>query len=502
MNSFPRNFDEYKPIRNFIRKYNKHELLFTILQKSLYASRLKPSEWSKGYLPWEVLLLGRWLLLDWNNIKGTKRVSLNDFHKVINKIKIFSNRSEPFLGKDGVQNGLTKFARRTAFQQFWYQRDIHRGAIARAIKLFILPNYSEKVDEALIKEYGLARGEMLDLFFMVWASFIDDKFSSLKPEYFQKVYDTLGKKKADKFFQNFSLSIDDINDFNKQNPVKNFISEIHEKSPLYKKPFFKLRNFHLWSKPFLMEFLEFGIYDILKSITAEKFGDDFGPIFEKYIESRFLDHNISFKSESDLKKEGYESQVDFLIEGEEHLILIESKGIEATRRTQIFPSDELMSSDYKKNIVKGLSQAHYVNKKYSEINGKDKKTYALVITYKELFLGNGEVAWQEFIDSTLREKFDIYDFNIKSENIFFLSIDSFDKFLLCSNFQKEIMFEILDKIKETKKVVENKRFVFSHYLEDLKDYNLFEKEDENLNATFEGYYREMMRKYFNQDLNK
>lgn len=383
MQDSPKGFEEYRPIRNIIRKYKREELLVATLERSLTTSRSSPADWSQGYLPWELLLLGRWIILDWNNIKGQTRVTLNNFNGIVNEIKKFSDRLDPFLGSNAVDNGLTKFARMMAFQQFWYQKDVYRDSISRAIRLFVLEDYSKQVDEALINTYGLTRTEIFDMFLMAWASFIDDKYISLTPGYFHTVYDTLGKEKTDRFFKEFSLSLDleGLEQFNKKFPVKNYISEIHEKSPLYSKPFFKLINYHLWNKSFLIEFLDFGLYDIFKRIIPDRFGDDFGSKFERYIRERLEDHKISAIYEKELKKNGYDSQVDFLLETNDHLILVESKGIEATKRTKIYPTDEIMSSEYKKSVIKGLAQADYVNKKF--LNGKREKTsYILIVTYK------------------------------------------------------------------------------------------------------------------------
>ena len=491
-----RGFNSYKPIRNYIRKYSRNELLETLIKFSCGISRHGNAEvWSKGYVPWEILLLGRWIIRDWNNIKGSKKIDQNELNKILNKVKSFSD-DDTFL-KEGHSNGLSKFMRRMAFQQFWFQTTVGYNNAGRSIELLINSKLSSEVDSKLEETIGVGRKELYDIWIMVWASFSGEEINSLLPSFFDKVKEKIGEEKVEAFFNNFSLDSNTIDSFNDTHKAKNYILEIYERSPFFYKPFFYTNGrYYLWNISILNEFLEYGIYDFLKNIIPDKFGDCFGPIFEKYLEKRLIEYSIPYVSENELKKQGFEKQVDYLLKEGTDIVLIESKAIEASRHVRLLPTDEAMSKAYKKDVVKGIAQAHYVLERLA--NEKEiQEAYLLIVTYKELFLGNGENVWDEFVEDTLKDKYGIENCSIKPENIFFLSADSYDKLLLCIDGDIQKLLDILNKIVVDKGKVETKRFVFSQYLSNL---GLSTKSDEYLKSVFNDYYTKVVKDYFDLDL--
>lgn len=490
-----RGFSSYKPIRNYIRKYSREELLEALIKLSCGISRSGAEVWSKGYVPWELLLLGRWIIRDWNNIKGTKKIDQNELNNILNKVKSFSD-DDTFL-KEGHSNGISKFMRRMAFQQFWFQTSVGYSNAGRSIDLLVNSTLSPEVDKKLLEATGISRKELYDIWVMVWASFSGERINSLLPSFFDKVKEKTGEGVIEAFFKNFSLDSKSIDSFNDTYKAKNYILEIYERSPFFYKPFYCAGGkYYLWNISILNEFLEYGIYDFLKKIIPDKFGDCFGPIFEKYLEKRLIEYSIPYVSENELRNQGFEKQVDYLLEEGKDVVLIESKAIEASRHVKLLPTDQAMSNAYKKDVVKGIAQAHYVFKKLT--NEKDvQEGFLLIVTYKELFLGNGESVWDEFIEDTLNNKYGIENCSIKPENIFFLSADSYDKLLLCMDGDIKKLIEILKRIIQDKSKVETKKFVFSQYLSNL---DLNTKSDEYLKNVFNDYYTKVIKDYFDLDL--
>lgn len=421
-------YEGYKTIRNAIRKFSKRDLLKYLVIQSKKVSQAGPEVWSKGYVPWEILLLSRWVILDWNSISGKLPATTNQINALINRLKSFLDTDEPLL-TSGSRHGLNKFMRRMAFQQFWHQQAVDHSKVGRTIELLIKPVFSEKIDRSLREKYGVSRKTMFDVLLMLWVTFDEKEVTHINQSFFKGISSDKLRLQCELFLRNFSLSEKDFEEFNINNPPRNYYLEVFEKPPLTKKPLLRMDNeYYLWSFSFLNDLLENGLYDHLKLANSEVFGDEFGPIFERYIEKRLNNYNLPFIKEHELKKLGAPKQVDFALKGGLGRLLIEAKAIEASRHARLNSTDEILTNAYKKDIVKALAQAHtYIE--WTQITEPELPTYLLVVTYKELFLGNAENTWDEFIEQSIRDHYKIESFKLAPENIFFLSIGAFDQLL-------------------------------------------------------------------------
>jgi hypothetical protein len=489
-------FEEYKPIRNKLRNFIREELLVSLALTACKASTESPEYWAKGLVPWELLLLGKWIISDWPNINGNKVPTFNEFRKVINLVKKFLDKTDPWLTQEG---GVLKFMRRTAFQQFWHQKNLSANNAGRAIILLIDSKLSEDLDFRFQQMHGLAREDIAEITLLIWAHVYNgEKNFFIKTDYFTAIQKTMPAEKLAAYFKLFSMRIEDIDSFSKSFPLpKNYFTEVFERTPFLSKPFLfdRQNRILLWSACILTEIIEYGVYDLMKKINSEKFGDEFGPLFEKYITHQLNEYNLKYTSENELKKMGCKKQVDFLLETTESILLIEAKAIEASQLTKVLPLDEIMSSSYSDNIVKAIYQAHNVYEKLKEI-GYQKIPYLFIVSYKELYLGDGSGVWNEFISEALKNKYDIDNLNIPIENIFFISIESFDNFLVCTNGEIENVNNILKMILEKKKDISSKRFIFSQYLEGFADKKLDDRRNLILGPRFDKFYRDVVRKHF------
>ena len=245
---------------------------------------------------------------------------------------------------------------------------------------------------------------------------------------------------------------------------------------------------------FIEELLQFGIYDILKSINTIEFPNQhWGNTFEKYLESRLNEYNVCHLRESDLKKRGCKKQVDFFIPYDNNIILIEAKGIESKKHTGFFPSNKIMFNAYEENIIKSLMQAHNViaSFKQGEGNIPRENVFLFVITYKDLYLGDPIEVWEEFIRDSIQRKYKINEegFNLIPKNIFFMTIGEFDNLLSFTEGNVE------KTIKAIKDIVQRREsgtvnFRFSEYLRDV--FGNQGKSDPYLSREFEDYLNSLL----------
>ena len=119
-------YEFYKPVRNLIRKYAKSTLLELTVRKSYLVSKIYEKGQQSQYLrgggtsPHYWLLLGKWVIKDWDNIKGNKSITQDELIKIINEIISFEDQTLKY-SIPGSSNLTSKLIRREAFRQVWYQ---------------------------------------------------------------------------------------------------------------------------------------------------------------------------------------------------------------------------------------------------------------------------------------------------------------------------------------------------------------------------------------------
>lgn len=270
------------------------------------------------------------------------------------------------------------------------------------------------------------------------------------------------KQELDSFFDLISLTTSTFNIFNKQHPIKFYQSEV-QSTILYKKPFLLHNNkYWIWDIKMIDELVKYGIYNIIKIIMQKKkmghVNNELSLVFENYINS-LLFNSYDYVTESDLKKQKFKNQVDFIINKDNTRVIIEAKAIEASKLTKFTDLDDILKNAYEKDITKAIYQSNSV------INQYDDKldNFLIIVTYKNLFLGDGEDIWNEFLEDSYKsnEKYNKNPCSLLPENIFILDISELE--MLLSN--KNDIVSNLIRIKGFKKT--NKKWLFSQYIEDL-----------------------------------
>lgn len=140
-------YEDYKPLRNKIREYNSKDLIFSSISLLHKLDKLPVIEW-KYYLPWQILLLTKWIISEYTPIKKTQVLNENAFNGLIAKLQnLFELYRSDALSLYS-KHQLPKFLRQTAFQQFWLQQAGHitTEIMARQLIMF-LPSSLDKSDK-------------------------------------------------------------------------------------------------------------------------------------------------------------------------------------------------------------------------------------------------------------------------------------------------------------------------------------------------------------------
>ena len=153
-------------------------------------------------------------------------------------------------------------------------------------------------------------------------------------------------------------------------------------------------------------------------------------------------------------------------------VFVDAKGVEMGYLGMVSHRPEVIQDKTKSSILKGIAQGYDTARRLSNIQRIGgfsvgaKDNYLLVITFKDLYIGNG----QDFYEYIAREKLDeiVKEYSgrrwIPFENMYFLSIDDLDLFAQCIRDGKVRLAEGLRRAVEADKHPSTKKFVFRQHV--------------------------------------
>ena len=187
--------------------------------------------------------------------------------------------------------------------------------------------------------------------------------------------------------------------------------------------------------------------------------EKFGVIFERYVEDGIKSTSLTYYNEKQLKQllNPKEKIVDFIITEPSLNVFIEAKGVELSYLGMVSHLSEVVTDKTRTSALKGVEQYYStVNQIITTnlIDIKGKENFLIIVTYKDMYLGNGK----DFLDDIAKEKYNLMldkypNCFLKTDNIYFISIDDFD-----------LLIELL--IRGTKDLSE----IFNYVINNDKDY--------------------------------
>ena len=413
--------------------------------------------------------------------------------KLINMIKDFDGKcGSPFLQRDEKEN-VIKFFRTKAHQQFWMQLPLGSWNIARQFLLFNDLSSTENVKIAFEEYCDISILDFLDLSFLVWVwlSSHDDGIFFERNVIFSKT--KIPKNTIDNYFNCLSLDISTTKKYllSRPNKVNDFCFQLIEPTPFIEKPFFCYRTeIMVYSKKIFESMINNYIYNRIKYKLGSDIAVSFGNVFEKYIQNALSSVKLDFLTEKDLKTYLPNTKVtDYLIKSNDSSIFIEAKSQDINPKVIVFPDNTQLKNELEDSVIKATIQAitliNAIKSSQSFDKGiKDSVPFLLIVTYKNFYLGNGKMMWNEFLESAVSCSInpDLDISLLPPENIAVLSIEEFD--LLMAYIEQKIftLDEILDIVVKENSSVDTMKISFIQHLPSVKDSSL------NLcylNSTFE-----------------
>ncbi len=424
----------YGKIRTAIIKYDPTDLV-SYLQSYICTEYLKGEEGVRNCLPWNQLLLIKWILINSDFTKQKKRADQKAAYKILKQAWTFAHKKK-LLG--GIPD-LHLFMRPIVFQQTNYQRPFLQSEFGRQNLLFSNLPADHAFHRQFTDKTGLTFQEFFQYALCLWGWFDGAQKSRFKLSDFDLLKDRLDMPKMEAFLDSLSKSLPDVRSYlievDNSSGKKRRYEEYLEDTPLYKWPLVWFdQEYWIWYPTLLMRCLESFIYDNLKAIDPNKFMDKFGGIFEEYIDTAIQNTNTQYLREDEIQKcIGDGKCIDFVLHEGTDVIFMDAKATEIKVPERFTQSPKRVQDRIKGSVLKAIEQAHAVYSQFDqlkEITGLAREEitpYVLIVTYKEHFLGNGVTLSESIAKDKLEAIQKKYpDANIPLENIYCISVDNFD----------------------------------------------------------------------------
>jgi hypothetical protein len=371
------------------------------------------------------------------------------------------------------------FLRNVAFQQFWLQEMLAAPRLSRQSIMFGHLEQTHSFRNEFFDQVGVTIEDFIQLGIILLARFFDPQSQIfITEDWFRSVEHGYGTDTVRAFLRALSLDLGSLREYLEEiEKVPHSVSyEFYEQTPLKRYPLLRYDDkYFCYCRNLLFHALQTFVYDTLRSKDPSAFMQKFGRgIFEQYVRKSLSYIGVSFLAEEQLRNHlGRDGKiVDFLLADGETNVFVDAKGVEMGYLGMVGHRPEVIQDKTKSSIIKGIVQGYDMARRLSNtqrIGGFSigtKDNYLLVITFKDLYVGNGQDFYKYIAEEKLDEIVKEYGGKcwIPFENMYFLSIDGLDLFAQCIKDGKVGLTEGLRRAVEADKNSSTKKFVFRQHV--------------------------------------
>lgn len=468
-----RYYQEFKRLRNRWRRYEPIDLVIRTIQ---YANGGNGKLENARRHPWLMMLLVKWILIDDDFTKPGRRIAAA--HE-IDQIFQAAFELSTFTRMPNEYQHYRLYFRALAHQQFLYQREFSFADFARQFVLFADLDDHHKLSRRFKESIGLSIEDFLSLTLGLAGKYVRGSISPVGHRWFSTLtHDNLGEKSRC-FLDALSSTPTEMRDYLLAISGRQRLAhEYMEQTPLIAKPLLRLGNDY-WPLhiAILHRGLEHFIYDHLRSLDSEKFMQSFGKIFERYVNEVIAGTPSRVFVEDEIKALRSEKGkvVDFVVDEPNANIFIDAKGVSGTHEAMVTHVSQIVRNKTKAAALKAIKQA---NELASDLfNGKLHKggltakanNALIVVTYKDLHLGNGLTFRDAVASDDVSRLYDALPVGgrIPLEHVYFVSIEAFE--MLCGAVEAGGLsfFEAVTRARVNDSDVDTKKFDFHQHLADM-----------------------------------
>ncbi len=467
--------EAFRRVRNRLRKHFPLEIVTACINK-LNEHPKDKIQHMRFYPPWRLLSLLKWTILygDYLN-PNRKHLDINSFNYLVNLMHDLSGKLRLPTQYENYFLNL----RNMAFQQFWLQHDFNMAQFARQSLLFGKLGDKHPFNSKFLEKSGITITDFIELAMMLMTRFTVEKQRSVTLNWFRTVANKYESGTIQKFLNLLSIDFDSLRIKLSQGQRSNskVSYEVYERSPLRETPLLKTDTiYNPFSPELLARSVETYIYDTLRSDAPGDFMNTFGLIFQKYVGTSISEIGVEAFDENGIRRiyPGPGKSVDYLLIHEGTKIFIDAKGVEMSYLGMVGHRPEIIENNAKDSIIKGIHQGFETARRLEDWERKrgievdENNNYLFLVTFKDMFLGNG----LDFYQYVAKERLDklIEDLGgrrmIPFEHMYFLSIDDFD-LLMGGVASKEIdLKQMLEHVVKSDASIPTKKLSFEQHVYD------------------------------------
>jgi hypothetical protein len=400
----------------------------------------------KSFPVWNLLALIKWAYLHTTDSIIRRPIKPHEYDQLLTLIRDFEVKYNGISFKNPQQ--VNQSFKIIAYQQFALQDNFHNSILSRQIVLYLQLRSKFDIDKEFETLTRINLKSFLEYSYFTFFFFNFDKLGKPEIRYDGDLFDSyfvLFKSKWNEIeLQKYLalLSIKGKADFEKLHKLNTEIMQLYETNFFTAKPLILFRNqYKIPHRSIFVQTVKHFIYNYLKE-NSPLFPEEFGKRLEKYVELGLIENKMPYLNETSLKSKYQLGKVsDFLIDDD---ILIEVKAIELHPRSGVMRTKDILINDLDTTIIKAytqlLSTAFNIN--------PDKEHFGIVITYKEMYLGFGADAWEEFLKAPIEKYCAQNSISISvlpPQNLCFINIEDWDHMMQAVKDNKASLIEILIK---------------------------------------------------------
>ena len=401
----------------------------------------------KNYELWHLLLLVKWTILYGSSRDSRHLKPVTDYqvNQLVNRAKDLGNNVREIAGNDDV----FLLIRSLAYQQLWaQQREYLPDEIARQYLLFGSLENNHAFHKAFKNITCVAISDFLELSMALCTAILTDKVTSISDSYFSNIESKYESRTIPDFLDALSKTIPNAREWLQEeyeNVPENYRSVEYEyfaPTPFIRHPLIKAGDqYFVISPDLLLQSLSNFIYDTLRRDNAQVFTNRFGIMFERLVGRSITTVQNAVLTEDALRRHfsntADQQVVDYLIIEKDCNIFVEAKAVAMSLQGMVTDRPGTVRSQTKASVIKGIEQAislAHVLGKGAKVAGETtgtKQNYLLIVTYKELYVGNGQQFYDVFASKQIEKILKKYNGgeHLPLSNIFIVSMNEFDVLL-------------------------------------------------------------------------
>lgn len=464
----------FRELQGEFRKYHPLSILDASLAYLYAPSKTNLDKTSRQ--PWLVLLLIKWVYSDAlaNTLLPRPFINGAQYLDLLQKVLNLSDSDK----LPNEYEDVRLFMRALAYQQFFYQAEGKLVDLARQEIIFSRVPKNHYFKTRFLKRLGLSIESFLRISFGLLAA-VESQGRLFSREYLFTFCPPFDVYEVDAYLRAISIDVGDLHKALRLVDADERTSEefLHQ-TPFLRFPLVKV-NGQYWcvSPAVLGRSLGHFVFDYLKQDDLNSFNGPFGKSFEKYVGEWLKKTGLPIAVESELIKElaGDGGVIDFLVAEGDSNIIIDAKGVEMAQGGMATVRKMDMRRAVKTSLLKAFVQGHEVVSRLPKVCIKNPvisqraNNYLLVVTYKELYIGNG-LAFESVVGSMELDKIrSAYpaDSQIPIENMYFLTIHEFEELMDLVRVGRAKLVEFLERAKRVDSNPRTQKFNFEMHIQDF-----------------------------------